>query len=74
MISENYYNLKVFKIKSLQTIIAMITEDKVTEIFCIADDFCKVFDAQMEKYTIKSNSKRRYHRESTISKAEIMVK
>ena len=26
----------------------MITEDKVTEIFCIADDFCKVFDAQME--------------------------
>ena len=74
MISENYYNLKVFKIKSLQTIIAIITEDKVTEIFCIADDFCKVFDAQMEKYTIKSNSKRRYHRESTMSKAEIMVK
>ena len=29
----------------------MITEDKVTEIFCIADDFCKVFDAQMAKYT-----------------------
>lgn len=51
----------------------MITEDKVTEIFCIADDFCKVFDAQMEKYTIKSNLKRKYHRESTMSKAEIMV-
>ena len=49
----------------------MITEDKVTEIFCIADDFCKVFDAQMEKYTIKSNTKRRYHREFTMSKAEI---
>ena len=30
----------------------MITEDKVTEIFCIADDFCKVFDAQMAKYSI----------------------
>ena len=26
---------------------AMIAEDKVTEFFCIADDFCKVFDAQM---------------------------
>lgn len=74
MISENYYNLKVFKIKSLQTTIAIITEDKVTEIFCIADDFCKVFDAQMEKYTIKSNSNRRYHRESTMSRAKIMVK
>ena len=24
---------------------AMVTEDKVNEIFCIADDFCKVFDA-----------------------------
>ena len=37
---------------------AMITEDKVfrklketSEIFCIADDFCKFFDAQMAKYT-----------------------
>ena len=23
----------------------MITEDKITEIFCMADDFCKFFDA-----------------------------
>ena len=51
----------------------MFAEDKATEIFCIADDFCKVFDTQMEKYTIKSNSKRKYHRDSTMSKAEIMV-
>lgn len=27
----------------------MITEDKVTEFFCIADDFYKFYDAQMEK-------------------------
>ena len=73
VISENCCNFKVLKIKSLQTIIAMITEDKVTEIFCIADDFCKVFDAQMGKYTIKSNTKRRYHREFTMTRAEIMV-
>ena len=32
----------------------MITEDKITKIFCIADDFCKVFDAQMAKYTFKA--------------------
>ena len=51
----------------------MITENKITGIFCIADDFCKVFDAQMEKYTIKCNAKRKYHRESTMSMAEIMV-
>ena len=52
---------------------AMITEDKVTEIFCIADDFCKVFDAQMAKYTFKAERKRKYHRESRMSKTEIMV-
>ncbi len=26
----------------------MFTEDKVTEIFCMADDFCKFFDAMMK--------------------------
>jgi hypothetical protein len=30
----------------------MITEDKVIEIFCMADDFCKFFDAMMAKYTL----------------------
>lgn len=78
VISKNVVTLLILKIKSLQTIIAIITENKVTEnkvteIFCIAVDFCIVFDAQMEKYTIKSNSKRKYHREFTMSKAEIMV-
>ena len=27
----------------------MFTEDKVTEIFCMADDFCKFFDAMMAR-------------------------
>lgn len=31
----------------------MITEDKVTEIFFIADGFCKFFDAMMAKYTLE---------------------
>ena len=31
-----------------------LTENKVTELFCIADDFCKFFDAMMEKDTKKS--------------------
>ena len=38
----------------------------------MADDFCKSFDAMMEKYTLKPTTKRKYHRASTISKAEIM--
>lgn len=51
----------------------MLTEDKVTELCCMADDFCKFFDAMMEKYTLKSGKKRRYHRDSTMSKSEIML-
>lgn len=51
----------------------MLTEDKVTELFCMADDFCKFFDAMMQKYTLKSDNKRPYHRDSTMSKAEIML-
>ncbi len=51
----------------------MPTEDKVTELFCMADDFCKFFDVMMEKYMLKSDNKRHYHRDSTMSKAEIML-
>ena len=57
MISENCCNFIVLKIKELKTIIAMITEYKVTEIFCIADEFCKFFGAMMAKYTIQPNKK-----------------
>ena len=73
VISENCCNFIVLKYKELQTTIAMITEDKVRELFCIADVFCKFFDAMMEKYTLKADKKRQYHRKSTMSKAEIMV-
>ena len=51
----------------------MITEDKVTEIFYMADDFCKFFDAMVAKYTLKPTGKRKYHRDSTMSKAEVML-
>lgn len=49
----------------------MLNADKVTEIFCISDDFCKFFDNMTEKYTLKSENKRTYHRDSAISKADI---
>ena len=73
VISEICCNFKVLIYKQLQTKIAMITEDKVTEIFCMADDFCKFFDAMVAKYTLKPTRKRKYHRDSTMSKAEVML-
>ena len=51
----------------------MLTEDKVTEIFCMSDDFCKFFDAMTAKYTLKPIGKRKYHRNSTMSKVEVML-
>ena len=51
MISEICCTFKVLCYKQLQTKIAIITEDKVTEILCMADDFCKFFDAMVAKYT-----------------------
>ena len=53
----------------------MITEDKVIEIFCLADDFCRLFDKLVKKYSIEPSqpSKRRYHRDSKMSTAEIIV-
>ena len=50
VISEICCNFKALTFKQLQTKIAMLTEDKVTEIFCMADDFCKFFDAMVAKY------------------------
>lgn len=54
----------------------MFTEDKITEIYCIADDFFKLFNDQMKKHAIPDGNilpKRRYHRESTMSQTEVMI-
>lgn len=51
----------------------MLTDDKVTELFCMADDFCKFFGSQMEKYSVRDVQKRRYHRDCRMSKAEVML-
>ena len=50
----------------------MLTGDKVMEIFSMADDFCKFFDAKKVKYMLKPTGKRKYNRSSTMSKAEVM--
>jgi len=63
----------VLKQKELQTKITMVTEDKVTEIFYMADDFCKFFDTMIAKYTLKPLKKRKYHCDNTMSKAGIML-
>ena len=36
----------------------MFPESKVTEIYCMADDFCKEFALQQEKYMIEDKKNR----------------
>lgn len=73
MNSENGCTFIVLNYKVLQTRFAMFTDNKVTEIFFMADEFCKFFDSMMAKYTVPNPKKRKYYRESTMSKAEVML-
>ena len=53
----------------------MFSEDKVTEIFCLADEFCKSFDAQQEKSMLEvpQDGKRHRRKPNRMSDAEIIV-
>ncbi len=52
----------------------MITRDKVTEIFCIADDFCKEFEAEIAKNALKApDSKKHRQRKCQLSDSEIIT-
>ena len=51
-----------------------IARDKITEIFCIADDFCHIYDRFIKINGLapkRDKSKRKYHRDSTLSDAEV---
>jgi hypothetical protein len=39
---------------------AQLTSDKITEIYCIADDFCKEFSKEFKKHQILPNDGKRH--------------
>ena len=52
----------------------MITDDKITEIFCATDEFSKKFDEDIENMPLlSSDGKARRHRAVTMSDSEIMT-
>ena len=53
----------------------MLTADKVTEIFYLADEFCKFFDAEQEKSMLSASQDGKKHRckPNRMSDAEIIV-
>ena len=53
----------------------MISRDKVSEIICIIDEFCKFFEAEnVEKLLITSDDRRRRRRSASMSDSEIMTR
>ena len=70
-----FVNLKSLRI-NFTKYIAMISRDKITEIFCMADDFCKLYDRFIKANGLapkRDKSKRKYHRDSRMSSAEIIT-
>ena len=57
VIGEIRCGIKKLIYKQLQIKTVIITYGGVTEIFCMADDFCKFFDAMTAKYTLKLQEK-----------------
>ena len=50
----------------------MITGDKITEIFCLADDFCKYFSSELKKHQI-SDGKVHRNKPGRLSDAEVIT-
>ena len=51
----------------------MFSESKVTEIYCMADDFCKEFALQQEKYMVEDQSHKYRNKPNRMNDAEIIV-
>ena len=45
----------------------MFPESKVTEIYCMADDFCKEFTLQQEKYMIEDKTTKHRNKPNRMS-------
>ena len=53
-----------------------IAEDKITEIFCMADDFCKVYERFIKVNGLapaRDKARRKYHWDGTLSDAEVIT-
>ena len=48
----------------------MFTESKITEIYCMADDFCKEFSFQQEKYMIEDKKTGHRNKPNRMSRSE----
>ena len=65
-------NQLIIKLKN--TIVMEITKNKITEIFCIIDDFCQEYDKEIARMSIcESDGRKHRNRKWTMSRSEIMT-
>lgn len=60
-------------IYSTVPIYIVLSESKATEIYCMADDLCREFSLQQEKYMIESKIQKHRNKLNRMNNAEIMV-
>ena len=59
-------------IKLKDTIVMEITKNKITEIFCIIDDFCQEYDKEIARMSIcEPDGRKHRNRKWTMSRSEI---
>lgn len=52
----------------------MLTKDKITTIFCLADDFCKEYDSEVRKHQLTpSDGTKRRNRSTRMSESEMIT-
>jgi len=51
----------------------MISNDKITEIFCLIDDFCKEFSTILDKHSLEGKNKRIRNRKFKMSNSEVIT-
>lgn len=76
IISNKSSNFIVSNYNIYNPFTAIFTDNKVTEYYCLADDFCKFFDSLQERYslsTVNPEHKRCYYRAPKMPKAEVML-
>lgn len=50
----------------------MFSESKITEIYCLSDDFCREFVLQQGKYMVEDKKQKHHNKPNRMSGAEIM--
>ena len=61
-------------VKLKDTIVVEIAKDKITEIFCIIDEFCQEYDKEIARMSICEQGGRKHrNRKWTMSRSEIMT-